>query len=61
MLAQGDASAYLPPHKSFLFNDFAAAVMDDELLVYRGRESPARSGHDSLRMNLMRARSKRVK
>ena len=31
------ASASLPPHKSLLFNDFTAAVMDHELPMYRGR------------------------
>jgi len=44
------ASASLPPHKSLLFNDFTAAVMDDELPMYRGRERPARTRHNSVRI-----------
>jgi hypothetical protein len=70
------ASASLPQHKSRVFNHFTAAVMVDELPMYRGRAFSQEASRyrapvveDALRardtvlcgLNLIRAKTKRAK
>jgi hypothetical protein len=70
------ASTSLPQHKSLLFNHFTAAVMDDELPIYRGRAFSRKAPRDrapvvenALRardtilcgLNLIRAKTNRAK